>query len=224
MHAIGKARAVDKRGDLGMRFHIHLSSEVIAMTSSLARDNAHLAKADRSPCSRPGLVLVDRSLKFIASNVEAIKILTFPASPKEILKLEDWLTKRITAGLVDRRSPTRLSFVEQFKSARRTYHCRPFPLNLNGNARVPQHPALVLLLERSTNEAAKLAEIGARFGLTLREQETVKLLFEGLTSKEIASRMDISPNTVRAFLRLVMVKMGVSTRSGILGKIAGSKR
>jgi DNA-binding CsgD family transcriptional regulator len=39
----------------------------------------------------------------------------------------------------------------------------------------------------------------------------------------MADRMKISPNTVKSFLRLVMVKMGVSTRSGILGKIAGSK-
>jgi len=30
--------------------------------------------------------------------------------------------------------------------------------------------------------------------------------------------MSISTNTVKAFLRLIMIKMGVSTRSGILGK------
>ena len=68
-----------------------------------------------------------------------------------------------------------------------------------------------------------IAEISKRFGLTAREQETVQFLVEGLTSKEIAQRMKISPNTVKAFIRLVMVKMGVSTRSGIIGKIAGSR-
>jgi DNA-binding CsgD family transcriptional regulator len=51
--------------------------------------------------------------------------------------------------------------------------------------------------------------------------EVVALLVEGLTSKEIANRMKISSNTVKAFLRLVMVKMGVSTRSGVVGKIIG---
>ena len=59
--------------------------------------------------------------------------------------------------------------------------------------------------------------------LTPREQETIQLLMEGLTSKEIAERMKISPSTVKAFLRLVMVKMGVSTRSGIVGKLLGSR-
>jgi DNA-binding CsgD family transcriptional regulator len=31
--------------------------------------------------------------------------------------------------------------------------------------------------------------------------------------------MQISPNTVKTFVRLIMVKMGVSTRSGLVGKI-----
>jgi DNA-binding CsgD family transcriptional regulator len=57
------------------------------------------------------------------------------------------------------------------------------------------------------------------FGFTPRENQTVELLLQGLTSKEIATRLEISPNTVKAFVRLVMVKMGVTTRSGIVGKI-----
>jgi DNA-binding CsgD family transcriptional regulator len=48
-------------------------------------------------------------------------------------------------------------------------------------------------------------------------------LGEGLTSKEIAIRMNISPNTVNSFVRLMMVKMGVSSRSAIIGKIVAAK-
>ena len=66
-----------------------------------------------------------------------------------------------------------------------------------------------------------MAEISERFGLTAREQETMRLLAEGFCSKEIAARMKISPNTVKAFVHLVMVKMSVSTRSGIIGKMVG---
>lgn len=189
---------------------------------NLAQDDADFRKSDPSIHGRPGLVVVDRSLNLIASNNEATQILTFPTPPGKIPNLESWLTKRIRGGLVDRGSSALPRFVEQFKSARRTYLCRSFPLNLNGNAQVPDHAALVLLLERSADGAVKLTEICTRFGLTPREQETVKLLFEGLTSKEIAGRMNISPNTVKAFLRLIMVKMSVSTRSGIIGRIAGS--
>ncbi len=194
------------------------------MVHNLARNDVDLPRADLSVLARPGLVVIDHSISLVASNIEAIQILTFPSPAEKIPDLEGWLTKRIRGGLVDRRSSSRFSFVDQFKSAKRTYHCRSFPLNLEGSAQVPNQPALVLLLERSTNGGVKLAEICNRFGLTPREQETVKSLFEGLTSKEIADRMKISPNTVKAFLRLVMVKMGVSTRSGIVGKIAGSKQ
>ena len=44
-------------------------------------------------------------------------------------------------------------------------------------------------------------------------------LLQGLTSKEIAREMDISPYTVKTYVRLVMIKMGVTTRSGIVGKL-----
>jgi DNA-binding CsgD family transcriptional regulator len=174
--------------------------------------------------ARTGLVVIDRSLGVVAANAEAVQILTFPSPSDKMPQLDGWLRKRIRRGLEDRSSSAPLDFVEQFKSARRTYHCRSIPLNLNGNASLPNGPALVLMLERKTIGGLELTEICSRFRLTLREQETVELLFEGLTSKEIADRMEISPNTVKAFLRLVMVKMGVSTRSGIVGKIAGPKR
>ncbi len=39
------------------------------------------------------------------------------------------------------------------------------------------------------------------------------------SSKEIANRMNVSPNTVKAFLRLIMTKMGVSSRSEVMRKI-----
>jgi DNA-binding CsgD family transcriptional regulator len=32
--------------------------------------------------------------------------------------------------------------------------------------------------------------------------------------------MNVSPNTVKTFFRLVMMKMGVNTRAGIVGKLA----
>jgi len=64
-----------------------------------------------------------------------------------------------------------------------------------------------------------LRDLVMRFQLTNREMEAVQRLAEGLTSKEIAQRMNISPNTVKTFLRLVMIKMGVTTRSGVIGKL-----
>lgn len=175
----------------------------------------------QSVASPLGLLITDSYLNVVASNVEAVKILAFPIEPQSIPNLEAWLANRIKAELVDRTLNSRVALKPQFKSEKRTYRCRSFPLNVNGKANVAHHPSQILLLERHSPGTTSLREISERFGLTKREQETVKYLLDGLTSKEIAGYMQISPNTVKAFIRLVMVKMKVSTRSGILGKIIG---
>ena len=59
-----------------------------------------------------------------------------------------------------------------------------------------------------------------QFKLTARERQTLHFLVLGLTNKDIAQRMNISPHTVKAFLRAIMIKTGSSTRSGIVGKCA----
>jgi DNA-binding CsgD family transcriptional regulator len=173
-----------------------------------------------SAISQSGFLLLDKSLGAVASNHEAIRILTYPNLPERIKRMDVFLGDKIRAGLVTRQSTTGLEFVKEFKSGRRRYFCRSFLVDSNGNGKgMPLTAAL--LLERCSSSTMALAQIGQDFELTQREKETVELLIQGLTSKEIAARMEISPNTVKAFLRIVMVKMGVSTRSGILGKVIG---
>ena len=166
-----------------------------------------------------GLVVVDAGLNLVGSNAEAIRILTFPERPEKIFHLDRWLTGKVRTDLVDRKAIKPPRFVEEFRSAKRIYCCRSFPLNISLANRVPGCPAQLLLLERRTNGGMMAIDLCERFGLTPREQETVQALLQGLTSKEIAQRMNISPNTVKAFIRLVMLKMNVSTRSGIIGKL-----
>jgi DNA-binding CsgD family transcriptional regulator len=179
--------------------------------------------------ARPGVLVVDSALSVVASNAEAVQILTFPDKAESIQHLDSWLASKIRASLVERNSASRM--VGEFHSARRRYHCRAFPVDLSAAKKAGNHKNgssrpegfLIVMLERTGNEVVMIAEISERYGLTARERETVEFLLEGFTSKEIAERMKISPNTVKAFIRLVMVKMGVSTRSGIIGKLAGSR-
>jgi DNA-binding CsgD family transcriptional regulator len=176
--------------------------------------------------TRPGLIVVDASLNLVASNSEAIQILTFPEPVDKVRHLDTLVTNKIRSQLVERQSSRPPGFVDEFRSAQRTYLCRSFSLDLTGghsNGSAASSGLLIVMLERKSNGAVTIAEIAQRFGLTARERETVQFLLQGLTSKEIAQRMKISPNTVKAFIRLVMVKMSVSTRSGIIGKIVGPK-
>jgi DNA-binding CsgD family transcriptional regulator len=175
--------------------------------------------------TRPGLIVVDASLNLVASNSEAIQILTFPEQVEKVRHIETLVTNKIRTQLVERQATRPPGFVDEFRSAKRTYLCRSFSVDLSGTRGNGSGTSglLIVMLERKSNGAVTIAEIAQRFGLTARERETVQYLLQGLTSKEIAQRMKISPNTVKAFIRLVMVKMSVSTRSGIIGKIVGPK-
>ena len=79
--------------------------------------------------------------------------------------------------------------------------------------------SIAILLERKPCGLLPLARISQQFNLTKREREALGHLLEGLSSKEIATRMNISTNTVKAFLRLTMIKTGVSSRCAIMGKV-----
>ncbi len=57
--------------------------------------------------------------------------------------------------------------------------------------------------------------------LTQREREVLALLAKGLTNKEIAARLVISPNTVKRHLKAVFEKLSVSTRAAAAAKAAG---
>ncbi|MEW6247650.1 MAG: LuxR C-terminal-related transcriptional regulator [Nitrospirota bacterium] len=55
--------------------------------------------------------------------------------------------------------------------------------------------------------------------LTDRERDVVEGLADGLTNKEIATRLQVSPGTVKAHLKRIMHKAGTSTRTGLLAKV-----
>jgi DNA-binding NarL/FixJ family response regulator len=170
----------------------------------------------RAP-ARTGLILLDWSRKPLYYNPEAIAVLSYPRVPQGIDSLATLLPEGIDSWLLRGESSRVGSASLEFLSGRRRYVCRAFTL-VNGHSSRP--PLTALLLERVSRESPDISELAVQFRLTQREQETVKLLTLGLTSKEIAAHMRISPNTVKCFMRLVMTKMAVNTRSGIVGKIA----
>ncbi len=168
-----------------------------------------------NPRCEPGFILLDSGLNPVAFNSEALKILAFPESVERIQRPSLFLFDKVRGALVCNRASEGSQFVKLYKSGNRRYTCRVFNLECD-RSNSPNWTAL--LLERYSSSVAVLSELSQRFDLTAREREVVEFLLQGMTSKEIANRMNISPNTVKAFLRLVMVKMDCSTRSGIVGK------
>ena len=167
--------------------------------------------------SPEGFLLLDSAMNPIFVNPVAARILVYPQEPETQNNPESTLASRIRLTLFSEQSPLKGSaLVLKFQSGRRTYLCRSF--RVSGMANGDSQASLAVLLERASAKSTSLANLSEKFHLTTREQEVAQLLVHGLTSKEIGMRMQISPNTVKAFLRLIMVKMGVSTRSAIVGK------
>lgn len=169
-------------------------------------------------CNSPeGLLLLDAGMRPLYANEEAMHIASYPEESGTLHNLRDFVREKVPFLSPGRAAVPGTPSTRTFLSGRRHYLCRIF--ELEHDSKNPTAPALAVLLERSHAIAADVKQAAGEFHLTDRERQTVKLLFEDLTTKEIAARMGISPNTVKVFLHLVMVKMKVTTRSGIAGKI-----
>ena len=188
-----------------------------------------MAKVRQFHCinvSDPGVVLLQTtSLTPVAYNQEAIKILAFPKLPEDWPRPHADLAREISAKLSPRSTDGIRIFASEFKSGSRTYQCRALQVaESNGKRRASSHTTL-LLLER-IEPPASVRTLGAwdKFGLSQRERQLVELLVKGMTTKEMAQSLQLSPNTVKSFLRMIMAKMGVSTRAGIVGQLVESSR
>ena len=164
-----------------------------------------------------GLLVADASLKPIFANKDAIAILTYLGPTSR--NLSDVFDKEVRRALINARASAINGNghpIMKLKSGRRTYFCRAFILNSDGKG--SNRTATLLVLERAMS-GPLLSQVSQQFHLTHREQHAITLLLQGLSNKEIAESMGVSANTVKAFLHMAAVRMGVSSRSGIVTKI-----
>src|SRR6266404_6884720 len=174
------------------------------------------------PKSAAGFLLIDSSLNPISFNAEALQILSYPDKLANLRHSDVSLTGKIRLSLISQEPSGKSPFVTELQSGRRRYFCRAFLVD--SQAKNPAHPSIAILLERGPSGLVSLSHVSQQFNLTQREREVLECLLQGLSSKEIANRMSLSPNTVKAFLRLIMIKAGVSSRSTMVAKIVVIQR
>jgi DNA-binding CsgD family transcriptional regulator len=166
--------------------------------------------------SRVGILLLNSHFQPVHYNAEAVNILGYPKKPRNTLSLEPAFSPaQLTTSLNKPVVPVAI----EFTSGRRRYVCRVFHLDGRSSVDNRAQPRLVLVLEREAKDPGDLSRLSEQFQLTNRECETVKLLLKGMTSKEIAMEMCISPNTVKAFLKLAMAKVGASNRTALVARL-----
>ena len=171
-----------------------------------------------TPWPPVGLIVADPSLKSLFANQDAIAILAYPGTSSP--SVGDVFQKKVHNLFKAQGSSPYGTGAHPFvklKSGRRTYFCRAFLLQ--GGGQNGKRTATLLVLERGISAPLALSHVSREFHLTPREQQAVALLLKGLSNKEMADTMGVTPNTVKAFLRTAMIRMGASARSGIITKI-----
>jgi DNA-binding CsgD family transcriptional regulator len=169
------------------------------------------------PADTVGLILIDTSLNPVYVNSTARHVISYALGKDQLSEAdlrEAIRTKAMefTDGGV--RSEATLI------SGRRKYACRTLTLERGQCAGKQAYYALIF--ERISRRHESLRRMVEQYGLTPREREIAFLLTEGLTSKEMAQRLNISPHTVKGYLNFLMRKLGVTTRSGIVGMLGSS--
>jgi DNA-binding CsgD family transcriptional regulator len=164
-----------------------------------------------------GLMLMDLSLNVIAIDRGAAGILTCLNGQGVKSDTDAGVPKEILDIVRNRKSITLSSSKTQFRVGRHEYSCRTHLVDFH--TKVLSQPLMALHLEKVSSVGDQVHEARVRYNLTEREEETLRGISMGLTAKEVADLMNISPNTVKAFLRLIMIKMTVTTRAGIIAKL-----
>ena len=160
-----------------------------------------------------GLVLMDSSLNIMASDWGAASILNHRNQPGATLCLPEEILELLRNRKPNDRSPVKM----HLRMEKTEFFCRIYLLESHEG--LMGQPMVALHLERDSSANDAICEIVKKYHLTGREQEVLRGISLGLATKELAERMNISPNTVKAFLRLVMIKMGVTKRAGIVAQI-----
>ena len=196
---------------------MHTNGSSVSLARCLNSNGHPVQKTAPSPRSPVGFLLLDSALHLVSFNAEAVHVLSYPDKLANIKRADVFLAGKIHSSLMSQPSSRESPFVTEFRSGRRRYLCRVLFVDWSTNGH--PHPSMAVLLERGPSGLIPVSLVSEQFNLTRREREVLEFLLHGLSTKEIAGRMNVSPNTVKAFLRLIMSKTGVSSRSAIVGKI-----
>ena len=191
-----------------------MSSTISVFTNGTTNNGA--LSGHEEHCPEVGLVLLDSSFKMLAFDRGAAAILGDAENGAKHLAPSS-IPQEIRKAMLDVRPSNLAQFKLRFRRGRHGYQCRVFPV-LAADASFPGE-LLVLHFERDWSPEDRLSELSAEYQLTSREHEVLSGIAMGLSSKELADRMDISPGTVKSFIRMIMAKLGVKTRGAILAKL-----
>ena len=194
----------------------------VRRSRTVARHTAAARHAATSALAEDGLLIMDSSLNPIAADRGATAILgvSNPGGAGRVQTIA-LLPKELQDVLNDH-DPETLPENLQVRIGNAGYNCRAFVIYAH-DSEAGQPMMVALHFKKDASVSNSISRVAALYHLTDREQQALEGIAAGLTSKEIAAGMNISPNTVKSFLRIIMLKMGVATRVGLVRKVLEDK-
>jgi DNA-binding CsgD family transcriptional regulator len=167
-----------------------------------------------------GVVILDESGKILYLNQEARSILsTFSANDDQSDNPATQINAAIVEAIKENLGPLNepSSSIIQCSNTDSTYSLRALPLD---KPHKKGKSCVMVLIEGVTiHRKFDMDVVQKQFGLTKREAEVTFCLTKGLTNKEIANILSLSPETVHDYVKQVMKKFKTTTRAGIVGKV-----
>jgi DNA-binding CsgD family transcriptional regulator len=161
-----------------------------------------------------GIVLMDKSLNPIASDTGADRILSSWAHEAGSAKHRVSIPEHVIDLIRSRPPAANFPVTTKFSIGGHRLRCRAY---LAQSDHPILAPAIIAVhFETDLNGADPISDMASDYHLTKREEEALRGIAMGLTTKELADRMSISPNTVKAFVRMIMIKLGVESRIAII--------
>lgn len=193
------------------------------LVSRIAKVNGSAPLVQKANLSAPalvdvGLIVLDLSLQLIAADEGAIEILSALSQDSSKRTFSGLSIPKEILDVLKTHSPTEVSGSKvRFRTGKQAYICRIFLLE-PPSGRTDQ-PRLALYLQRELSLTDAIDMAADQYHLSDREKQALEGIAIGLTGKEMAARMNITPNTVKSFVRIIMIKMGVGTRAAIVSKL-----
>lgn len=156
-----------------------------------------------------GVLLIDERFRVLSSNAAARSILEVAGVPLEAVEDAALLDLLATMGPLE---PTQFSNAVAWvngEGARVFVRCKllqPFGV-------------LVTLNRDRLRERDLVDLLRSKYGLTVRQQQIVLLLRNGLSNREIAERIGVSEATVKTYLTVVFQAFEVPNRTSLLARI-----
>ena len=117
-----------------------------------------------------------------------------------------------------------VSFVDLYQSRRRRYAVLGLVLKEHSPGSGKPQSHYLFILERFSPEGVNFTLLCRQWKLNRREGELVRLLMADKGNKEIADALGLSLNTVKGYLKLLMRRLDVGTRAGIIGRLMTPRR